>query len=253
MKSLIALLCAATFAQDTPRRRVSAEYLAVVRQIEQMRKTKPPSCSTGEPNRAALRDAAELPKKGWGYKVANPDRKTNFGTDEMVFGLMLQGAEMAERYGTDGTFHVYDIGHKEGGKLSPHISHQGGRDVDLGFYICDDKGRSQGNRIVDIDKEGKAKSGNLRFDLERNWTFVCTMIDNPYFGENIRFIILAEWVQDLLTKYARDRMLKSRIPAEREYLEKHLKLAEKYFTTKNDHDNHYHLRLKCTREDAKEG
>lgn len=255
MKRLLPLLLIASAdAQDSSKRRVSVKYMEVVKQIELMQKSKLPSASIGEPNDSRLVNAAELPvKKPYGYKVANPDRKTNFGTDEMVFGLMLLGVQMGDKYGDDGTFMVYDISRKEGGKLSPHISHQGGRDVDLGFYICDDKGRPQGNKIVDIDKDGKTKNGNLRFDLQRNWDYVCAMIDNPYFGENIRFIILAEWVQKLLLDYAKDRMAKSRIPAEREYLAQHIKLAEKYFTTKNDHDNHYHLRIKVTAEDNKLG
>jgi penicillin-insensitive murein endopeptidase len=62
---------------------------------------------------------------------------------------------------------VGDIGAKEGGRLAPHINHQGGRDVDLGFYIADEQGRFQGNRMVRFDKEGKGE-GSLRFDLVPN-------------------------------------------------------------------------------------
>jgi penicillin-insensitive murein DD-endopeptidase len=256
MKRIVAaallLLPALALAQDA-RRRVSAPYQQVLKQIETMRKTKKPSVSIGESNQSKLVNPAEMPiKNAHGYKIANPDRKTHFGTDEMVFGLMMLGAEMAERYGDDGTFLVYDISRAEGGKLSPHISHQGGRDVDLGFYICDDKNRPQGNRIIDIDKDGKAKSGNLRFDLQRNWDFVCLMADQPAF-EGVQFIIVAEWIKDLLLAHGKERAAKTRHPLEREYHLKKVKELERLFYIKNDHDNHYHLRIKVTPEDRKEG
>lgn len=250
--AFLLLLPALAFPQEA-KRRVSVKYQETVRQIEAMRKAKKPSTSIGEPNSSKLVNPAEMPlKNAYGFKVANPDRKTHFGTDEMVFGLMMLGAEMAERYGNDGTFTVYDISRAEGGKLSPHVSHQGGRDVDLGFYLCDDKNRPQGNRLVDIDKDGKAKSGNLRFDLQRNWDYVCLMADQPAFGE-IKFIIVAEWIKDLLLAHGKDRAAKTRNPAEREYHLKHVKELEKLFYVKNDHDNHYHLRIQVTREDMKEG
>lgn len=250
--AFLLLIPALAFPQEG-KRRVSGKYQETVKLIEAMRKAKKPSTSIGESNKARLENAAEMPlKNAYGYKIANPDRKTHFGTDEMVFGLLMLAAEMAERYGTDGTFTVYDIGHAEGGKLSPHISHQSGRDVDLGFYLCDDKNRPQGNRIVDIDKDGKAKSGNLRFDLQRNWDYVCLMADQPAFGE-IDFIIVAEWIKDLLLAHGKERAAKAKTAAERDYHAKHVKEIEKLIYVKNDHDNHYHLRIKVTSEDRKAG
>ena len=250
---LLLLIPVAVSAQDAARRRLSGRYLEVLKQIEAMKKTKQPSASIGDPDHAKLVNTAELSLKGYGYRIANPGRKTNFGTDEMVFGLMILGAEMVEHYGDEGAFYVGDISHEEGGKLNPHLSHQGGREVDLGFFLCDDKQHPQGCRIEEINKDGKAKSGNLRFDLQRNWDFLCLMFDNPIFGEEIKFVILAKWVQDLLAHYAQDRIAKSRNPSERDYLDRHIKLAQRLFMSKDDHDSHFHLRIKVTHEDARLG
>lgn len=245
------VLAGTVLAQD--RRRYSESYIQVVKQIETMRRSKPPSFSVGPPDKAKLLHPAELPLKGYGYRLDSPDRKTNFGTDEMVYGLMILGAEMADRLGEDGGFAVQDISGVDGGKLSPHIHHQGGRDVDIGFFICDEKGQPQGNRLQAFGKDGKAKSGNLRFDLARNWLYVCLMIDSPYLGENIKFILVAEWIKDLLVNHAEEQLKKVRHPGEYDYLKKHIQTAKRVLHVKNDHDDHFHLSLKCTREDMKEG
>ncbi len=240
-------------AQDSIRRRVSRDYLNVVRIIKKAQKTLVPSRSTGLPNAAKLEHAKELPAKGYGYTMRSAvSRKTNFGTDEMVYGLMILGAEMGDRYGKQGTFYVGDIGRKEGGKLPPHVSHQGGRDVDLGFYLCDKKGKPQGNKMVKIDKEGNA-GGTLKFDLQRNWDYVCLMMDNPFFGKDIRFILIASWIKELLLDYARDRMARSRNSRERAYLKKQIDRADKLLRHHKGHENHYHLRIKCSKDDNKKG
>ena len=246
------LLSTAALAQDRPAR-ISERYREVLRQIEQMRRAKAPSVSVGEPNSAKLLNACELPAKGYGVRLLNAGRKTNFGTDEMVFGLMELGAQMGDRWGDDGTFGVGDISDQDGGKLSPHISHQGGRDADVGYYICDDKGRPQGNRMLTCGKDGTSKEGTLRFDVARNWEFVCAMMDSPHFGGEIRFILIAEWLKKLLVEHGEERAAKARTAAERDYHAKRAKRAEQVLDVKNDHDNHFHLRIKCTREDNKEG
>ncbi len=240
-------------AQDSIRKRVSRDYMVVVKTIRKAQRTLLPSRSIGYPNKATLENAKELPAKGYGYRMSSAvSRKTNFGTDEMVYGLMILGAEMGDRYGKHGTFYLGDIGRREGGKLSPHVSHQGGRDVDIGLYISDRKGKPQGNKMVKIGKEGGA-GGTLQFDLRRNWDFVCLMMDNPFFGKDIRFILIASWIKDLLLAHVKDRILRSRNSRERAYLKKQMDRAEKLLRHQSGHENHYHLRIKCSKDDNKKG
>ena len=71
-------------AQDSIRRRVSRDYLNVVRTIQRAQKTLVPSRSIGLPNAASMEHAKALPAKGYGYTMRSAlSRKTNFGTDEM--------------------------------------------------------------------------------------------------------------------------------------------------------------------------
>lgn len=239
-------------AQDDARQR--PEYKAVLQKIEQIRKSKKPSLSIGKPNDARLVNACKLPVQGVGYRLANPGRKTNFGTDEMVFGLMEMGVLLYLKYGEQGTFVIGDISAEHGGRLRPHSSHQGGRDVDLGFFVTDAHGRPQGNQYCagDFDKEGKIKGGTLRFDVERNWEFVCLMLENRFFG-GVQYIFVAEWLKKRLLDYARTNLSKIRSPVEYARQKKCLDLAEQVLQHEPGHENHFHLRIKCAPEDSKEG
>ena len=120
----------------------------VERIIAKMRKGKKPSRSTGTLSNGKLEDALELPvTEALGYRVSHPKRQTHFGADRMVFGLMTLGVRMRELCGEAGQFVVGDISAKGGGKLSPHINHQMGLDVDLGLYVTDPRGKPLGNRV----------------------------------------------------------------------------------------------------------
>lgn len=249
----LALASGPARAQQVRAPRVSETVKAARARIEEMRKAKPPSCSVGTRSSCKLENAAELPEKGIGYRLGSPGRKTNFGTDEMVFGLMELGALMSDRFGEQGSFLIGDISQKEGGRLSPHINHQGGRDADIGFFLCDEAGRPQGNRMLRCDREGKGE-GTLRFDTARNWDFVSAMLESPYF-QDLHYVLVAEWLKKLMLDHARSQLAKTRDPREFQRQAALIKRAEEKLTqpSSSPHDNHFHLGLACTRDDRKGG
>ncbi len=236
-----------------PKVAVSEMRKAVRKQIEELGRSKAPSISIGTRSSCTLVNAAELPEKGAGYRIGNPGRKTHFGTDEMIFGLLELSVRMAEKHGEDGTFFVGDISAKEGGRLAPHINHQGGRDVDLGLYLCDAGGAPKGNRIFTLDKEGKGQ-GDLRLDVVRTWEFVSGILENPHF-QDMHSILFADWLKTILLDHARGRLAGIRNPAERARQEELIKKAGKKLVqpSSSPHDNHMHLALACTGADRKEG
>jgi penicillin-insensitive murein endopeptidase len=250
---LLAAMAATVSAQEARPARISENVKAVRRQMEEMRKAKAPSCSVGTRSNCKLQNACALPEKGMGYRIGAPGRKTNFGTDEMVFGLMELGALMVDRHADQGVFYVGDISAENGGKLSPHINHQGGRDVDLGLYVCDESGRFQGNRMMTFDKAGKGE-GTMRFDVVRNWDFVGFMLESPWF-QDMHNILLADWLKKLLLEHARAQLPKIRNPLEYQRQTELIKKAEQKIIqpSSSPHDNHMHLALACTREDRKGG
>lgn len=78
-----------------------------------------------------------------------------------------------------------DISAESGGPISPHVSHQSGRDVDIGyFYRGDQRWYRRGN------------AQNL--DLPRNWAFVRALVTET----DVDLIFIDHSIQALLREYA---------------------------------------------------
>ena len=67
-----------------------------------------------------------------------------------------------------------ELSRQTGGPIVSHLSHQNGRDADVGFYIVDlDGGPVRATRFVRFDGSGAGKDDpTVRFDEKRNWAFV---------------------------------------------------------------------------------
>jgi len=229
-----------------PSRRKSRAMRRVEQVIARMRKGKKPSRSAGTLGNGRLENALQLPvTEAFGYRVLHARRQAHFGADRMVFGLMTLGVRMRELSGPSGLFVVGDISARDGGKLSPHINHQMGLDVDLGFYVTDPSGKPLGNRMAAFGRDGWSKGRGLRFDARRNWWFVASMIESRHFAE-VRFILLADWLKKLLLDHARHRLKSLRDPRHVKRQEALIEQAEKLIVQpkSSPHDNHYHLSLK---------
>lgn len=107
---------------------------------------------------------------------------------------------------------------------------------------------------MEFDKEGKSKDGTLRFDVVRNWEFVVGMLESSRFGE-LRWIFLADWLKKLLLDHARGELAKCKNPFQAQRLQKLIKDAERLISqpSSSPHANHFHLSLKCSKEDRKLG
>ncbi len=78
-----------------------------------------------------------------------------------------------------------DISARSGGPISPHLSHQSGRDVDISyFYVGEQRWYRRGN------------AENL--DLARNWAFVRALVTET----DVEFIFMDTSIQALLKEYA---------------------------------------------------
>jgi penicillin-insensitive murein endopeptidase len=79
---------------------------------------------------------------------------------------------------------VLNVGHLSrlgGGDVERHVSHESGRDADVGFYVRGPSGRSVLlDRFVAFGPDGKARDGSGHsFDDARNWLFVRTLLEDP--------------------------------------------------------------------------
>jgi len=91
----------------------------------------PRSVSVGEPFQGALVYPARLDSDHTLYAR----KGKNYGTSELV-NLIRRATHAVHRaFPGSPALHVGDLSRKRGGPFPPHVSHQSGRDVDIGYYV----------------------------------------------------------------------------------------------------------------------
>jgi penicillin-insensitive murein endopeptidase len=140
------------------------------------------SISLGSTNAGRLLNGVQMPDgEGWQHL----DRAHAWGTQETVDSLIRAIGEVRRTCPDSPPLYVGHISARQGGPLSPHISHQAGRDVDISYYLTD---RRPGFR--------RATAKNL--DLERTWAFVRALIIET----DVELILIDTSVQRLLKAHA---------------------------------------------------
>jgi penicillin-insensitive murein endopeptidase len=243
---LLALLCCVAAADDAAARRprgASKEYREALVAIDALLRAKPPSRSTGTYTKGGLENGAELPAKGFGYRLADAKRGTHTGSDAMVAGIMELAALLQERHPGSPWLSIGDISKPGGGKLDPHINHQDGCDCDLAFLYCTAEGAPCDKGWLKCDAEGKTKLAAASFDVARNFEMLTLVLESPWFG-TLDWIFVHEPLKKLLVAHGRELAKKTPKAAERidaitAQLEKLLREPES-----NPHDDHFHIRVK---------
>lgn len=120
---------------------------------------------------------------------------------------------------------VGDVSDEDGGRLKRHLSHQSGRDVDLGFYFT----TGAAGRMVN----GTQKN----LDLPRNWALVRAWITRT----DVDVILLDTRIQRLLYRYALS------IGEDKDWLDRVFQFSRGYADARiqhvRNHRNHYHVRF----------
>lgn len=122
---------------------------------------------------------------GANWELVSP--ALSWGTKETVDGLAHAIDAVAARFPATPKAFVGNISAARGGHLPPHVSHQAGRDVDLGYYLA------EGHRWY-----APANAANL--DRSRTWHLVRTLLADS----DIDLILVDRDVQKLLKGYARE-------------------------------------------------
>jgi len=141
------------------------------------------SMSIGTTNAGALFNGVKMPE-GNGWELVDPDHA--WGTKETVDFV----AHCLDKVGVDlpgaSTMYIGHISARRGGHLSPHISHQAGRDIDISYYYLSGQARWYAT----------ARASNL--DRERTWAFVKTLITDT----DVELILMDRAVQRLVREHA---------------------------------------------------
>src|SRR5262249_10305516 len=138
--------------------------------------------SLGRPNGGALFNGLAMPE-GDGWELVDPSHA--WGTQETIDGLAHCIDKVRAVFPLTPKMSIGHISGKHGGHLSPHVSHQAGRDVDVSYYY------TNGGRWYAV-----ARADNL--DRPRTWAFVRALITDT----DVELILMDRSVQRLVKEYA---------------------------------------------------
>ncbi len=186
--------------------------------------------SVGSCNAGNLRGGVNLDtdgdRKGVGF-VLPAGRTTSWGTPATVRHIRQCMSRYRANYKKGAPVNIGDLYTRDGGHVGNHLSHQSGRDVDLGFLTKPPQSIGVFNR--------EATATNL--DVQKEWTVIQCLLDN----RETQFIFASWTVVNSLKAYVvKNRSLRSR------YL--------KFFGNgviqgDNEHMTHLHVRFRCPKGD----
>jgi murein endopeptidase len=192
----------------------------------------------GRPMSGRLKNGEQL-KSGPGYHRRRPQR--SWGTNETITHLLSAVAAVRARYPRVHDVAIGDISAKRGGKLHPHISHQSGRDVDIGYYFRKQK------------REGpKAFISALHADIDypATWKLITSLVGRRKRSTPIQYIFMNYSVQRLIYKWARRKGISKRkldwmfqYPHGRRAMHGIIRHSK-------GHHAHMHVRFRCPASDS---
>ena len=208
-------------SRDSPAALLSLSDEELARRVE-LDASSVGSLSIGAPGSAMLINPVAL-SPGPYWEIA--DRAEVFGTSETLDAIETAITKVHEIYPDASPIVVGDISDEDGGRLKRHQSHQGGRDVDLGFFF---KGGAAQQLLA-------GTAANM--DLPKNWALVRALVTCT----DVETILLDIRIQRLLYKYAIG------VGEDRAWLDRVFFFARgsKSAIVKHvvGHRNHYHVRF----------
>ncbi|AUX26544.1 penicillin-insensitive murein endopeptidase [Sorangium cellulosum] len=154
-------------------------------QIEELLTTDPAALgpmSVGPTNAGALVNAVRMPESER-WELVDPNHA--WGTRETVEALERAIAEVHRQFPGSPKLYIGHISARGGGYLSPHKSHQAGRDVDISYFL-------------DAQHRWYQRATAANLDRERTWAFIRSLITET----DVELILIDSSVQRLLKEHA---------------------------------------------------
>lgn len=114
-----------------------------------------------------------------------------WGTGEAVRSIQSAVSDYKRRMPGGPKVHVGDISKRGGGKFPPHVSHQKGRDVDVGYVLKGEKANE--TRFI--------SAGSKNLDVARTWRLLKAFIDTG----TVTYIFVDYKLQKLLYEHAKKK------------------------------------------------
>lgn len=141
------------------------------------------SLSIGQPGSSVLFNAVELPDSPRYSRAPNAEW---WATEETVEAIQMVVGTVHQIFPDTQPIIIGDISRRDGGRIQRHESHQGGRDVDFGFYY----------REGSVNWWAPGSATNM--DLPRNWALLRALVTRT----DVEVIFLDTRVQRVLWTYA---------------------------------------------------
>jgi penicillin-insensitive murein endopeptidase len=206
------------------------------------------SISVGTVTTGYLAHAAEIPLEGPHHRILAiaASRQTRFTTDEMK-SLLMCAAQRVGKAHRGQKLHIGNLSRMGGGPLPWSVSHHNGRDVDLAFLARTSSGSpASPDRLFHFNRKLDSTDSRttMTFDVPANWTLVEGLLTCP--GADVQRLFIAAWLRKPLLDYAK----KTKKP---KAIQKRAAIFLAQPRNAMAHDDHLHLRIACTDEDASEG
>lgn len=205
------------------------------------------SVSVGSVTNGYLVGGRILPLPGRTYEVLDRQRARGlmYGTDELIDLLVHAADALYARHGQ--LLWLGNIGRRGGGDIPYSVSHNSGRDADIAFCYTDPQGNPvDPPDLVHLDADGISEryDGYYRFDAARTWTVVEALL--RYEGTQVQYLFIANPLKRKLLAHARRKGVSARLLARADAI-----LGQPGRAA--PHNDHLHLRIYCSREDAASG
>jgi penicillin-insensitive murein endopeptidase len=240
---LVAVVLVVGFAEGSRADAPAMTVAEVERLLGSPARRKGPT-SLGHTNGGALVKAAAIPREGRGWVVPASfvERGTQFGTRTLIDTVTTAIGEVTEAF-PGSRLVVGNLGLASGKRIQWSVSHQAGRDADLGIYA-----RTTGGKRVEalpftaFGRDGTARSGGrtVVFDDARNLALVRALVERR--GSRVQYIFLARWLKArLLAEATRQKVPRGVIAR--------LDAVLHQPGDSSPHDDHYHVRVFCDVDD----
>jgi len=194
------------------------------------------SLTVGYPNDGFQLRAKKL-KTSEFLSVKESSRDNVYAHPALVLMLERSAREVA-RLEKGSLMVVGDLSRRDGGPLAGHVSHQSGRDADVGFYLRDAAGRPiVREHFTPFDPNGKSRfESGVYFDDYRNWVMLRSWVTDNRAG--LVHIFVSTGLRWRLIEYGR------KDPRFARYVDD-VEVLLKQPAGRSVHDDHFHVRIAC--------
>lgn len=188
--------------------------------------------SHGRPTDGRLSGGVHL-GKGSGYRLRFPDNA--FGIPRVRETLRRCAAETKRAFPGTADVLIGDLSRPRGGRFPPHVSHQSGRDVDVGYYLTGNKQNATMYRLHPSE-----------VDLKKTWSLLRCFLAT----DRVVRVYMDGEIQKLMAKRLLARGLATEAQIDHLFEARSQRPEAALIRHAGGHDTHLHVRFACDKDDG---